>query len=87
MAHVNASAGFHVPRFNIIYIDKEHWEPVIANIFVSAKDIKECWALDFQSHGESALLNAKELVDFSPCKAFNTYASDTDRKPAPLSNF
>ncbi|PBL01645.1 alpha/beta-hydrolase [Armillaria gallica] len=45
---------------------KEHWESVIANIFVSAKDIKECWALDFQSHGESALLNAKELVDFSP---------------------
>ncbi|KAK0231582.1 alpha/beta-hydrolase [Armillaria fumosa] len=45
---------------------KEHWEPVIANILVSAKHVKECWALDFQSHGESALLNARELTNFSP---------------------
>ncbi|KAK0492756.1 Alpha/beta hydrolase fold-1 [Armillaria luteobubalina] len=45
---------------------KEHWEPVISNIIVSAKDVKECWALDFQSHGESALLNERELTNFSP---------------------
>ncbi|KAK0205832.1 Alpha/Beta hydrolase protein [Desarmillaria ectypa] len=45
---------------------KEHWEPVISNIFASGQDIKECWAFDFQSHGESAVLNAKELANFSP---------------------
>ena len=78
------SASFYILRFHMIYVDKEHWEPVIANILVSAKDIEECWALDFQSHGESALLNARELTNFSPCKRFNTYVSETADNPHPL---
>lgn len=45
---------------------KEHWEPVIAKIFSSTEGIKECWAFDSLSHGESALLNAKEIAAFSP---------------------
>ncbi len=50
-------------------LDKEHWEPVIAKIFSSTEGVKECWAFDSLSHGESALLNAKEIAGFSPCKA------------------
>ncbi|KAK0226965.1 Alpha/beta hydrolase fold-1 [Armillaria nabsnona] len=45
---------------------KEHWEPVIAKIFNSTEGVKECWAFDSLSHGESALLNAKEIAGFSP---------------------
>lgn len=45
---------------------KEHWEPVIANIFSSTQSVKECWAFDSLNHGESALLNAKEIAGFSP---------------------
>ncbi|KAK0191578.1 Alpha/beta hydrolase fold-1 [Armillaria mellea] len=45
---------------------KEHWEPVIAKIFSSTEGVKECWAFDSLSHGESALLNAKEIAVFSP---------------------
>ncbi|KAK0231461.1 Alpha/beta hydrolase fold-1 [Armillaria fumosa] len=45
---------------------KEHWEPVIAKIFSSTEGVKECWAFDSLSHGESALLNAKEIAGFSP---------------------
>ncbi|KAK0490382.1 Alpha/beta hydrolase fold-1 [Armillaria novae-zelandiae] len=45
---------------------KEHWEPVIAKIFSSTEGVKECWAFDSLSHGESALLNATEIASFSP---------------------
>lgn len=45
---------------------KEHWEPVITKICGSTEGVKECWAFDSLSHGESALLNAKEIAGFSP---------------------
>lgn len=46
--------------------DKEHWEPVIKDLFeedhaTGSAVIKEAWAIDCQDHGESAVLNENEL--------------------------
>jgi pimeloyl-ACP methyl ester carboxylesterase len=46
---------------------KEQWEPVIARLFALAQEkeaahrIREAWAIDCQSHGDSAVLNAAAL--------------------------
>ncbi|THG95994.1 hypothetical protein EW026_g5760 [Hermanssonia centrifuga] len=41
---------------------KEHWEPVLENLLPQLQDssfsIHEIWAFDWQSHGDSAVLNA-----------------------------
>lgn len=52
----------------IFHVDKEHFEPTIEKLFdlkSSAFIIREAWALDCQSHGESALLNEEKLRDRS----------------------
>lgn len=46
--------------------DKEHWEPVIKELFqedhaAGSTIIKEAWAIDCLDHGESAILNENEL--------------------------
>ncbi|KAF9033241.1 alpha/beta-hydrolase [Hymenopellis radicata] len=45
---------------------KEHWEPIIETLLDKGSGIKECWALDWQSHGDSAKSNAEVLTDFVP---------------------
>ncbi|KAJ6613733.1 Alpha/beta hydrolase fold-1 [Mycena sp. CBHHK59/15] len=48
---------------------KEQWEPVIEKLYALhserslAPQIREVWSFDWQSHGESAALNAKALKD------------------------
>jgi hypothetical protein len=43
--------------------DKEQWEPVIEDLFTIQRTktrnrrIREVWAFDWQSHGDSAVLN------------------------------
>jgi len=46
--------------------DKEQWEPTIEQIFrlqqhKNQNRIREVWAFDWQSHGESAIINEKLL--------------------------
>src|SRR3984885_12710924 len=47
--------------------DKEHWEPMLYNLFEAQSNkspshrIREAWAFDWQSHGDSALLNSNAL--------------------------
>ena len=47
-----------------IYTDKEHWEPTIDRLFrlqaatTGQPVIREVWAPDWQTHGDSAVLNA-----------------------------
>lgn len=50
------------------YTEKEQFEPTIEKLFdlkPSVFIIREAWALDCQSHGESALLNEEKLRDRS----------------------
>ncbi|KAJ7196900.1 hypothetical protein B0H12DRAFT_1038094 [Mycena haematopus] len=48
---------------------KEQWEPIIEKLFTlhseksDVPQIREAWALDWQSHGESAVLNEDALTD------------------------
>ncbi|KAJ7249203.1 Alpha/Beta hydrolase protein [Mycena haematopus] len=48
---------------------KEQWEPILEKLFALHSDrsdfpqIREAWALDWQSHGESAVLNEGALTD------------------------
>lgn len=50
-------------------VDKEHWEPTIQRLFEysfgstigSLPAIREAWAFDWQTHGDSAVLNAEAL--------------------------
>ncbi|KAF9523081.1 Alpha/beta hydrolase fold-1 [Crepidotus variabilis] len=50
---------------------KEQWEPIIHSLFVLQKDkptknrIREIWAFDWQSHGDSAVLNQEVLKKLS----------------------
>jgi hypothetical protein len=50
-------------------LDKEQWEPTIQKLFTLQSEksnfpqIREAWALDWQSHGESAVLNELALKD------------------------
>lgn len=52
-----------------LYQDKEQWEPVIEKLYAlrsdtaSSSQIREAWSFDWQSHGESAVLNEKALED------------------------
>ncbi|KAJ7352287.1 hypothetical protein DFH08DRAFT_775196 [Mycena albidolilacea] len=52
-----------------VYQDKEQWEPVIEKLYALRSDtarspqIREAWPFDWQSHGESAVLNEKALED------------------------
>lgn len=47
--------------------DKEHWEPIIEQLFAfqrsssGVKPIREAWAADCPTHGDSAVLNAELL--------------------------
>lgn len=50
-------------------VDKEHWEPTIQRLFESSFGstigsvpvIREAWAFDWQTHGDSAVHNAEAL--------------------------
>jgi hypothetical protein len=50
-------------------LDKEQWEPTLEKLFTLHSErsqfpqIREAWALDWQSHGESAVLNEESLKD------------------------
>ncbi|KAJ7935349.1 hypothetical protein B0H13DRAFT_1854572 [Mycena leptocephala] len=46
--------------------DKEQWEPVLDKLFCeksNVHNIREAWSFDWQSHGESAVLNEEALKD------------------------
>ncbi|EEB88152.1 hypothetical protein MPER_14172, partial [Moniliophthora perniciosa FA553] len=42
--------------------DKEIWEPILDNLLRSCQFIREAWAFDCHTHGESAILNEKALA-------------------------
>ncbi|KAJ7828281.1 hypothetical protein B0H14DRAFT_2367186 [Mycena olivaceomarginata] len=50
-------------------LDEEQWEPTLEKLFTLHSErsqfpqIREAWALDWQSHGESAVLNEESLKD------------------------
>jgi hypothetical protein len=52
---------------NLVSVDKEQWEPVLQRLFAlnigkaPGRRVYEVWALEWQSHGESFMLN-KELI-------------------------
>lgn len=52
--------------------DKEQWEPVMESLYAlqvqsesgaEPQAVREAWAFDWQSHGESAVLNEEALKD------------------------
>lgn len=53
--------------YSKICADKELWEPTLETLFSlrNGRDpptnVREAWALDWQSHGDSAVLNASAL--------------------------
>lgn len=63
---------FFLPRSPVLnaipHADKEQWEPVIETLFrsqahlSSRRQVREVWAFDWQTHGESAVLN-QALID------------------------
>lgn len=60
---------------------KEFWEPVLEKLFalqaagMSHYRIREAWAFDWQSHGDSAILNADRLRDNPEVITVTTWAS------------
>lgn len=57
------------PLYAYRRLDKEQWEPILDKLFTlqSAKSafqqIREAWSFDWQSHGESAVLNEDAVKD------------------------
>lgn len=54
--------------------DKEHWEPTVEALFRLQTDsecIREAWAVDWMSHGDSAALNAElhQTSDVGTCRS------------------
>ncbi|KAK7467245.1 hypothetical protein VKT23_004302 [Stygiomarasmius scandens] len=48
-----------------IFIDKETWEPVISGLLEDENvrhNVREAWSFDWQTHGESAILNEETLL-------------------------
>ncbi|KAJ7131540.1 Alpha/Beta hydrolase protein [Mycena crocata] len=55
---------------------KEQWEPTIRRIFeLRGSLIYEAWAFDWQTHGDSAMLN-QELLESSPSRVYGVSASE-----------
>ncbi|KAJ7917192.1 Alpha/Beta hydrolase protein [Mycena leptocephala] len=55
---------------------KEQWEPTIERIFeLRRSEVHEAWAFDWQTHGESAILN-RELLETSPSRVYGVSASE-----------
>ncbi|KAJ7081138.1 Alpha/beta hydrolase fold-1 [Mycena belliarum] len=55
---------------------KEQWEPTIQRIFeLRGAQVHEAWALDWQTHGDSAVLNQK-LLETSPSRVYGVSASE-----------
>ncbi|KAJ7624820.1 Alpha/beta hydrolase fold-1 [Roridomyces roridus] len=54
---------------------KEQWEPTIARIFerCAPSTVSEAWAVDWQNHGDSAVLN-RELLSTSPSRVYGVSA-------------
>ena len=54
-----------IPSHDLCYaLDKEQWEPILDKVWSSAGSefsIREAWALEWQSHGDSAILNEEVL--------------------------
>ncbi|KAF9260202.1 alpha/beta-hydrolase [Marasmius fiardii PR-910] len=67
----NGGASGQVP-FTLLFVHglglhKEIWEPIISNLFESPKTrflLREAWAFDWQTHGESAVLNEEKLKNY-----------------------
>ena len=54
-------------NFIEVSADKEQWEPVITTILAkTSTEIDEAWAIDWQNHGQSALLNKETLKHRDP---------------------
>ncbi|CAK5267247.1 unnamed protein product [Mycena citricolor] len=64
--------GLSVLYAHCIGSHKEQWEPVIAETFLAQRGkprrqrVREAWAFDWQSHGDSALLNRDLVEDSRP---------------------
>ncbi|KAJ7881067.1 alpha/beta-hydrolase [Mycena olivaceomarginata] len=64
-----ARDGVTLLMFHGLGQHKEQWEPVIEKLYAlrsdtaSSSQIREAWSFDWQSHGESAVLNEKALED------------------------
>ncbi|KAF7330197.1 Alpha/beta-hydrolase [Mycena venus] len=60
---------------------KEQWEPIIEKLYALRRDssissrIREVWSFDWQSHGESAVLNEEALKDGSGSAPTERWAS------------
>jgi len=70
-----------------IFIDKETWEPVISELLEDENvrhNVREVWSFDWQTHGESAILNEETLlryekpVGLSKSSPVSTSVADAD---------
>ena len=63
--------SFRLSSLTCTSTDKEAWEPTIQHLFHLSNDpqlpfeyrVRETWSLEWQSHGESALLNVDALAE------------------------
>ncbi|KAJ6550612.1 Alpha/Beta hydrolase protein [Mycena vulgaris] len=64
------SDGVTLLMFHAMGQHKEQWEPTLEKLYTLKSPIREVWVFDWQSHGESAVLNEEAL--------------EGDKKAAPL---
>ncbi|KAF7350206.1 AB hydrolase-1 domain-containing protein [Mycena venus] len=71
---VRNSQGLVLLFSHCIGAHKEQWEPTIHRIFeLRSSAVREAWAFDRQTHGESAILN-RELLETSPSRVYGVSA-------------
>ncbi|KAK7012805.1 Alpha/beta-hydrolase [Favolaschia claudopus] len=76
------SVGITLVMFHGLGQHKEQWEPTLEKLFAihsssrsnsNLPQIREAWALDWQSHGESAVLNQNSLQDDAESAPLNLW--------------
>ncbi|KAJ7751554.1 Alpha/beta hydrolase fold-1 [Mycena maculata] len=68
------SKGLTLLFAHCIGAHKEQWEPTIQRIFERHhSQVHEAWAVDWQTHGDSAVLN-RELLETSPSRMYGVSA-------------
>ncbi|KAJ7362308.1 Alpha/beta hydrolase fold-1 [Mycena albidolilacea] len=71
---VTNSQGLVLLFSHCIGAHKEQWEPTIERIFaLRPSAVREAWAFDWQTHGESAILN-RQLLETSPSRVYGVSA-------------
>ncbi|KAJ6576021.1 Alpha/Beta hydrolase protein [Mycena vulgaris] len=70
------STGLTLLFSHCIGAHKEQWEPAIERIFeLRHSQVREAWAFDWQTHGDSAMLN-RRLLETSPSRVYGVSASE-----------